>query len=258
MNGRISYLPSAGNTAGSIVIDGITIIGSGSLASPYSSPYQVGDGATILGSGTLADPFVSVGDGAVADGTTISGVGTIASPLTVISHSNLPNLSSDTHLQYLNINGRVGGQTAYGGTLTTQTVTIQNNIVDKLGFIINADGSISANTTSYENLITSDNDIPNKKYVDAEAAHSNLNLLESFSDINNNLYYSGALVNYHSNIATLNFLSMYSGDLYFSGSPISVDTSASSVSFSNIESGLIATNTQAAIDEIVKNMYILM
>jgi hypothetical protein len=176
----------------------------------------------------------------------LTGYGTATTPLSV---NDAP---------YILGAGRAGGQTAYGGTLTTQTITVQNNAVDKLGFIINADGSISANTTSYENLITSDNDIPNKKYIDTEAAHSNLNLLESFSDVDNNLYYSGALVNYHSNIATLNFLSMYSGDLYFSGSPISTNVAANNVSFSNTETGLSATNAQAAIDEIVKNMYILM
>ena len=40
------------------------------------------------------------------------------------------------------------------------------NAADELGLDINIDGSLSVNTSSYETLVTADNDIPNKKYVD--------------------------------------------------------------------------------------------
>jgi hypothetical protein len=50
--------------------------------------------------------------------------------LVISEHDQLGGLSEDDHSQYLLLAGRAGGQVAIGGTLTTQTLTIQDNAVD--------------------------------------------------------------------------------------------------------------------------------
>jgi len=45
-------------------------------------------------------------------------------------HGDLAGLSDDDHSQYLLLAGRAGGQVAIGGTLTTQLLTLQDNVVD--------------------------------------------------------------------------------------------------------------------------------
>ena len=66
---------------------------------------------------------------------------------------------------YVN-DGKAGGKTIEGGTLTTQTLILRNNAIDNLGFDVEADGILHSNVTNYETLVTDDDDIPNKKYVD--------------------------------------------------------------------------------------------
>ena len=51
-------------------------------------------------------------------------------------HSSLSNLTSDDHLQYAHINGRLGGQTIRGGTGTGESLILLNNDVDALGITI--------------------------------------------------------------------------------------------------------------------------
>jgi hypothetical protein len=75
--------------------------------------------------------------------------------------------------------GKAGGKNIDGGTLTTETLTLRNNPVDDLGFDIEANGILHSNTANYETLVTDNNDIPNKKYVDDTLAvgfakHDNL------------------------------------------------------------------------------------
>lgn len=57
-----------------------------------------------------------------------------------ISHSTLSNLPNDDHLQYLKLTGRDGGQSLYGGTLTSQGLLIQANIADTTTGLINLKG----------------------------------------------------------------------------------------------------------------------
>jgi len=65
--------------------------------------------------------------------------------------------------------GRAGGQTLDGSTLTTETLSLRNNAVDDLGVDIEADGVLHVNAVNYEALVTDDDDVPNKKYVDDAA-----------------------------------------------------------------------------------------
>ena len=64
--------------------------------------------------------------------------------------------------------GSVTASTVYGGELTTEILPLRNNAVDNLGFDVEADGVLHSNMATYETLVTSDDDIPNKKYVDDE------------------------------------------------------------------------------------------
>jgi len=88
----------------------------------------------------------------------------IANP-TVVNYKGTALETKD----YVNA-GKVGGKNIDGGTLTTQTLTLRNNAIDDLGVDIEADGILHVNTVNYETLVTDDDDIPNKKYVDDEAA----------------------------------------------------------------------------------------
>ena len=53
-----------------------------------------------------------------------------------------------------------------GGDGVIHSINIYNNATNNKGLTIDTSGIVSSNVTSYENLVTSDNDIPNKKYVD--------------------------------------------------------------------------------------------
>lgn len=61
--------------------------------------------------------------------------------------------------------GLTGGKTIEGGTLTTETLILNNNATDNLGVTVNGDGSLSVNAPNYETLVTGDDDIPNLKKV---------------------------------------------------------------------------------------------
>lgn len=50
--------------------------------------------------------------------------------LVISEHDQLGGLGVDDHLQYLLLGGRAGGQVAIGGTLTTQTLILQDNVAD--------------------------------------------------------------------------------------------------------------------------------
>jgi len=52
------------------------------------------------------------------------------------SHTNLSNLDSDDHAQYLNINGRAGGQTAYGGTASGDDLTLESTSSGTKGYVL--------------------------------------------------------------------------------------------------------------------------
>lgn len=82
------------------------------------------------------------------------------------SHGSLAGLDNDDHDQYMLLAGRTGGQTLNGSDTTAESLVLSNNSVDSDTFTIEGDGTLSTNVTSYETLVTSDNDIPNKKYVD--------------------------------------------------------------------------------------------
>lgn len=71
-----------------------------------------------------------------------------------------------SYLQDTLLIGELGGQTVIGGTNTGDSLTLHNNSVDDQGIIVEDDGTVSTNVTSYEALVTDANDIPNKKYVD--------------------------------------------------------------------------------------------
>ncbi len=67
-------------------------------------------------------------------------------------HGALTGLLDDDHTQYLRLLGRAGGQTAYGGTLATQTLRLAGNPIDKGRVYIDAPLEItdvlSADTTA--------------------------------------------------------------------------------------------------------------
>lgn len=51
--------------------------------------------------------------------------------LVISDHSQLGGLTTgDDHTQYFYLPGRAGGQVAIGGTLTTQLLTLQDNVAD--------------------------------------------------------------------------------------------------------------------------------
>ena len=96
---------------------------------------------------------------------------TLSGYLTTTDWNTFNNKATDSTV--VKLTGRAGGQTIDGGTLTTQTLGLRNNAIDNLGVTINADGSLSVNATNYETLVTGDDDIPNKKYVDDSVAATN-------------------------------------------------------------------------------------
>lgn len=84
----------------------------------------------------------------------------VSNPDAEIDHGELTGIADDDHTQYSLLAGRAGGQTLNGGTLTTQTMTIQGNVADGIGLIIgssidpNADGTIDlgASGAKYKDL----------------------------------------------------------------------------------------------------------
>jgi len=56
--------------------------------------------------------------------------------LVISEHDQLGGLGDDDHVQYLLLAGRAGGQTAIGGTLTTETLVLQDNVVDANQFTL--------------------------------------------------------------------------------------------------------------------------
>jgi hypothetical protein len=62
-----------------------------------------------------------------------------------ITHGSLSGLTNDDHLQYANVNGRTGGQTIHGSTLTGESLTLVPNITDTTGSIIVGSGGTSFN-----------------------------------------------------------------------------------------------------------------
>lgn len=61
--------------------------------------------------------------------------------------------------------GVTAGQTIKGGVLTSEALNLYNNSVDNQGITVEADGTLSTNVSSYENLVTNSNDIPNRKFI---------------------------------------------------------------------------------------------
>jgi hypothetical protein len=61
-------------------------------------------------------------------------------PDTEVVHKNLTLdvLTDDGHTQFAMLGGRVGGQTINGGTLTTNTLLLRNNVIDGNGFDVEA------------------------------------------------------------------------------------------------------------------------
>ncbi len=60
-------------------------------------------------------------------------------PDTEINHSELTNLTTDDHLQYLNINGRVGGQVAKGGTASGNNLVLESTAHATKGLVLYRD-----------------------------------------------------------------------------------------------------------------------
>ena len=63
-----------------------------------------------------------------------------SAPDAEIDHGTLTGLSDDDHLQYLLLAGRAGGQTAFGGTVAGQSLTLQGNSADA------SDGDVVSNS----------------------------------------------------------------------------------------------------------------
>ena len=96
-------------------------------------------------------------------------MGSIFVPQIQHGHSNKDNLdvinqdlsSSDSPIFISpQVTSIIGSGDASGNLL------LYNNDSDNLGIIVDGEGTITTNVSAYENLVTSDNDIPNKKYVD--------------------------------------------------------------------------------------------
>ena len=103
-------------------------------------------------------------------------------------HSGIYYNKTDADLKYAELGGKSGGQTLNGSKDTGETLRLRNNDVDKLGFDLNADGTLTvANTVDYETLVTTDDTVPNKKYVDDLSAA----LIQKATDIDSTGLVSG-------------------------------------------------------------------
>lgn len=148
------------------------------------------------GGGGLADAYATITDGttpATASGSTTFKLRSANSVLTIatanndvthgdnalytivvsaIDHNSLANLSTgDVHGMYLNVNGRSGGQVAYGGTGASETLNIQSTShVTKGSLLIGPITITSAGLMSGAADPVSAQDVVTKKYADALAA----------------------------------------------------------------------------------------
>jgi len=141
-------------TAGALTIGGTTAtsvsIGASSiaitLAGPVNSTSAKGDILGSNASGILG--VVSVG----VDGQFLTASSAQPNGLSwtngITDHGGLTGLGDDDHAQYLNINGRSGGQTASGGTLTTNSLTLRANAADITTGSVNILTDVEATSTS--------------------------------------------------------------------------------------------------------------
>jgi hypothetical protein len=83
--------------------------------------------------------------------------------------TNTQNLLDE---DYAILEGQLDGRTLKGGVQDTEQLSLFNNSVNNEGLTIESDGTISTNTPSYETLVISDNDIPNKKWVEDNTGSS--------------------------------------------------------------------------------------
>jgi hypothetical protein len=78
-----------------------------------------------------------------------------------------PNKVTAAQIKTFSNNGETGGKTIEGGTAATENLILDSTSNATKGEVQISNGStLHANTTNYETLVTDDDDIPNKKYVD--------------------------------------------------------------------------------------------
>jgi len=125
-------------------------------------------GTASSGAGTAAVTTFSDGDFAVYDdGDSTKKLSFQCSGITTGTTRTITMVDRDLDLANILLkNGLAGGQTINGGTLTTEILSLRNNIIDNLGFDIVSSGVFRSNITNYETLVLNDDDLPNKKYVD--------------------------------------------------------------------------------------------
>jgi hypothetical protein len=118
-----------------------------------------------------------------------------------IIHSSLLALDQDDHsgiyynqtisnTKYAINDGKDGGQTLNGSINSGEELRLRNNAIDALGVDINADGSLTVNASNYHTLVTTDDVLPNKKYVDDLSAA----LIQKATDIDSTGLVSGGLI----------------------------------------------------------------
>jgi hypothetical protein len=72
-----------------------------------------------------------------------------AGPAGTTDHSLLTNLSNDDHAQYLNLNGRAGGQTLRGGTASSENLTLMSTSNETKGSILFGDSRYNESTNRF-------------------------------------------------------------------------------------------------------------
>jgi hypothetical protein len=78
-----------------------------------------------------------------------------------------PNKVTAAQIKTFSNNGESGGKTIEGGTGASENLILDSTANATKGEVQISDGStLHANTANYETLVTDDDDIPNKKYVD--------------------------------------------------------------------------------------------
>ena len=85
------------------------------------------------------------------------------------SHLLLSDLATGDsgHTQFALLAGRSGGQTLYGSDTASEHLVLDSTSDVTKGQVQIANGTVlHSNSTNYESLISADDDIPNKKYVD--------------------------------------------------------------------------------------------
>ena len=168
------YVDSVGG-GGSSTVDGLTDT---NITSVTAGELLKWDGAewinnTLSEAGIAASTHNHNADYVSKTGDTMTGNLTISTSLPVLLMQD-NNSTGSSHGGYISWRDNVNSEKAYIGFLGNQNFDINQIYNSPIRLFTNNtqrlyienDGTISAQTPSYETLVTADNDIPNKKYVD--------------------------------------------------------------------------------------------